>query len=93
NQFEEHGILVDVYPLIINQNLVYIEESTSNELDISTLSSPYRSIDCSNNDWPVLASNNQFLILDQYPNLCLFNKELTLLKQTSWEYDRIPDMC
>ncbi|CAF3879728.1 unnamed protein product [Rotaria sp. Silwood1] len=42
NQFEEHGILVDVYPLSINQNLVYIEESTSNELDISALSSPYR---------------------------------------------------
>ncbi|CAF3437694.1 unnamed protein product [Rotaria sp. Silwood2] len=93
NQFEENGILVDVYPLIINQNLVYIEESTSNELDISTLSSPYRSIDCSNNEWTPLASNNQCLLLDQYPNLCLFNKELTLLKQTPWEYDRISDMC
>ncbi|CAF3873227.1 unnamed protein product [Rotaria sp. Silwood1] len=93
NQFEENGIIVDVHPLIINQNLVYIEESTSNELDISTLSCPYRSIDCFNDDWPVLASNNQFLLLDQYPNLCLFNKELTLLKQIPWEYNRIPDMC
>ncbi|CAF3245245.1 unnamed protein product [Rotaria sp. Silwood2] len=93
NQFEENGIIVDVHPLIINQNLVYIEEFTSNKLDISTLSSPYRSIDCSNNKWTVLANNNQFLLLDQYPNLCLFNKELTLLKQTPWEYDRILDMC
>ncbi|CAF4084343.1 unnamed protein product [Rotaria sordida] len=82
NQFEENGIIVDVHPLIINQNLVYLEEFTSNELDISTLSFPYRTIDCSNDDWPVLTSNNQVLLLDQYPNLCLFNKELTLLKQS-----------
>ncbi|CAF5029737.1 unnamed protein product, partial [Rotaria sp. Silwood1] len=93
NQYEENGILVDVHPLIINQNLVYIEELTSHELDISTLSSPYRTIDCSNTYWPVLASNNQVLLLDQYPNLCLFNKELILLKQSPWKYDRIPDMC
>ncbi|CAF4684528.1 unnamed protein product, partial [Rotaria sp. Silwood2] len=93
NQFEENGFIVDVHPLIINQNLVYIKELTLNELDISTLSSPYRSIDCFNNKSTVLANNNQFLLLDQYPNLCLFNKELTLLKQTPWEYDRILDMC
>ncbi|CAF1128377.1 unnamed protein product [Rotaria sordida] len=93
NQFEENGILVDVYPLIINQNLVYIEEWTLNELNSSTLSSPYRTIDCSHDKWPVLASNNHFLLLDQYPNLCLFNKELTLLKQSPWEYGSILDMC
>ncbi|CAF1140787.1 unnamed protein product [Rotaria sp. Silwood1] len=93
NQFEENGILVDVHPLIINQNLIYIEESPSNELDISNLSSPYRSIDCFNNEWPVLTSNNQFLLVDLYPNLCLFNKELTLVKQSSWKYDHISDMC
>ncbi|CAF4403761.1 unnamed protein product, partial [Rotaria socialis] len=44
DQFEENGIVVDVDPLIINQNLVYIEQWTSNELDISTLSSPYRMV-------------------------------------------------
>ncbi|CAF3183911.1 unnamed protein product [Rotaria sp. Silwood2] len=93
NQFEENGILVDVHPLIIDQNLIYIEESTSNEINISTLSSAYRSIDCFHDDWPALVSNNQFLLLDQHPNLCLFNKELTLLKQIPWEYDRISDMC
>ncbi|CAF4437657.1 unnamed protein product [Rotaria magnacalcarata] len=47
NQFEENGIVVDADPLIINQNLVYIEQWTSNELDLSTLSSPYRTIACS----------------------------------------------
>ena len=31
--------------------------------------------------------------MDQYPNLCLFDKELNLVKQFPWKYDRIPDMC
>ncbi|CAF5216716.1 unnamed protein product, partial [Rotaria magnacalcarata] len=40
NQFEENGIVVNADPLIINKNLVYIEQWTSNELDLPTLSSP-----------------------------------------------------
>ncbi|CAF5211768.1 unnamed protein product [Rotaria magnacalcarata] len=42
NRFEENGIVVDADPLIINKNLVYIEQWTSNELDLSTLSSLFR---------------------------------------------------
>ncbi|CAF2643318.1 unnamed protein product [Rotaria sp. Silwood2] len=68
DQYEENGISVDVYPLIINNNLIYIENWIMNEIDLSTLSSLYRTIDCSNNDWPILTSNNRFLLLDQYPN-------------------------
>ncbi|CAF2063749.1 unnamed protein product [Rotaria magnacalcarata] len=93
DQFEENGIVVDVNPLIINQNLVYIEQWTSNELDISTLSSPYRTIACSKDSWPAMTSNNHFLLIDQYSNLCLYDKQLTLLKEYPWEYDPIPDMC
>ena len=40
-----------------------------------------------------MTTNNRFLLLDQYPNLCLFDRELTLIKQIPWEHDRIPDMC
>ncbi|CAM4798609.1 unnamed protein product [Rotaria magnacalcarata] len=93
NQFEENGITVDVDPLIINQNLVSIEQWTSNELDISTLSSPYRTVVCSDDDWSAMTSNNHFLLIDQCPNLCLYDKQLTLLKEYPWEYDSIPDMC
>ncbi|CAF5209891.1 unnamed protein product, partial [Rotaria magnacalcarata] len=93
NQFEENGIVVDADPLIINQNLVYIEQWTSNELDLPTLSSPYRTIACSQDSWTATISNNHFLLIDQYPNLCLYDKQLTLLKEYPWEYDPIPDMC
>ncbi|CAM4845884.1 unnamed protein product [Rotaria magnacalcarata] len=93
NQFEENGIVVDADPLIINQNLVYIAQWTSNELDLSTLLSPYRTIACSQDSWTATTSNNHFLLIDQYPNLCLYDKQLTLLKEYPWEYDPIPDMC
>ncbi|CAF2120138.1 unnamed protein product [Rotaria magnacalcarata] len=88
-----HDDIFDADPLIINQNLVYIAQWTSNELDLSTLLSPYRTITCSQDSWTATTSNNHFLLIDQYPNLCLYDKQLTLLKEYSWEYDSIPDMC
>ncbi|CAM2727210.1 unnamed protein product [Rotaria socialis] len=81
NQYEENGIVVDVNPLIINQNLVYIEQWTSNELDISPLSSLSRTIACSKDKWSAMTSNNHFLLIDQCPNLCLYDEQLTLLKE------------
>ena len=56
-QFEEKGIIVDIHPLIIDEGLIQIENWTSNEIEISTLSPPFRTIDCSNEGWPVIASN------------------------------------
>jgi hypothetical protein len=92
-QLAEKGIIVDIHPLIIDKNIVYIEEWTSKELKISTLPSPFRKVDCSDEDWPVTTSNSRFLLLDQHPNLCLFDRELTLVKQCPWNYARITDMC
>ncbi|CAF4319666.1 unnamed protein product, partial [Rotaria magnacalcarata] len=88
-----HDDIFDADPLIINKNFVYIEQWTSNELDLSTLSSPYRTLACSQDSWAATTSNNHFLLIDQCPNLCLYDKQLTLLKEYPWEYDSIPDMC
>ena len=93
DQFQAKGIIVDVGPLIIPKDMIYIEQWVSDEVDITTLSSPFQNIDCSNENYPVMASSNRFLLLDQNPNLCLFDRELTLIKQIPWERDRIPDMC
>jgi hypothetical protein len=89
-QFEEEGIIVDVDPVPVDEDLVCIEQCSSNEIDISSLSAPFQTIYCSRIS---LASNSQYLILYQYPNLCLFDRDLTLVKQTHWEHDDILDMC
>jgi hypothetical protein len=93
NHFEENGILVDVHPLTINKDLIYIEEWPMNNVDISSLSLPLRTIDCSDDGWPAMTCNDQFLLFDQYPRLSLLDRELTIVKESSWEYSRIPDMC
>jgi uncharacterized protein (UPF0335 family) len=92
-QFEEKSIIIDIHPLAINKDLIQIEEWTSNEMDISTLPSPFQTINCSNENWPAMATNNRFLLMDQYPNLYLIDKKISLVKTFSWKYDRIPDMC
>ena len=92
-QFEEKGIIVDIHPFIIDEDLIQIEERASNEIEVSTLPLPFRTIDCSNEGWPVMASNNRYLLMDQYSNLYLYDKELTVVKESPWNYDRIPDMC
>jgi hypothetical protein len=93
NQFEEKGIIVDVRPLTIDEDLVYIENWSLNELNMSTLSPPFRKFDCSDAGWLAMTSNNRFLLLDQHPNLYLFDRELNVIKQSPWEYDFILDMC
>ena len=92
-QFEEKSIIVGTHPLIIDEDLIQIEKFTSNEIDISTLPPPFRTIDCSDEGCPVIASNNRYLLMDQCPNLYLYDKELTIVKETSWDYDIITDMC
>ena len=92
-QFEEKGIMVDIHALIIDKDLIQIQECTSNKIDISTLPPPIRKMDCLNVHMPLMASNNRYLLMDQYPNLCLFDKELIVIKQSPWVHDSITDMC
>ena len=73
--------------------MIYIEQWISDEVKIETLPSPFHKIDCPNKGWAVMASNNRFLLLDQDQDICLFDRELALVKQLLWEYDRIRDMC
>jgi hypothetical protein len=40
-----------------------------------------------------MASNNRYLLIDRHPNLYLFDKELTVVKEFPWIYDGITDMC
>ena len=73
--------------------MIYIEQWMSDEVEIATLPFPFQKFECSNEDWPAMASNNRFLLTDQDRNLCLFDRELILIKQLPWKHDRITEMC
>jgi hypothetical protein len=40
-----------------------------------------------------MASNNKYLLIDQYPNLYLLDKNLTIVNQYQWKYNNICDIC
>jgi len=93
NQLEQTTFQIEVHPLTIENNLIIIEQINTKNFNLKQISYPYQTIDCSNNLTKPLASNNQYLLIYQMKNLCLINRELTLVKQIPWNYGRIWDMC
>ncbi|CAF3021027.1 unnamed protein product [Rotaria sp. Silwood2] len=92
-QIKVKPMQVDFNPLIINENLISIEEPRIYELDLSRLSKSYRKFDCTEQSWPTMASNDRVLLIDQYPNISLLDRDLKIVKQSSWSYGFIRSMC
>ena len=63
------------------------------DLDLSNLCVPFRTIACPNPLGSALASNNQRLLMDQRSHLQLFDQNLILTKQYPWKIGFIRDMC
>jgi hypothetical protein len=93
NQLEQTKYQIEVHPLKIDNNLIIIKEINTTHFNLKQISLPYKTIDCYNNSPKPLASNNQYLLIYRMQNLCLIDRELTLIKQTPWTYGRIWDMC
>ncbi|CAF1107102.1 unnamed protein product [Rotaria sp. Silwood1] len=93
NNIEETCLMINTHPLLIDDNLVFIEKTTKHELDLSTLSPVYRKIRYSNGSYIILTGNDRYLLIHQYPDLCLFDQELDIVKQTLWSNGEIRDSC
>lgn len=90
---EEKDIQINIQSLSINENLISMENFISDDFDLSFISSPCHTIRSSNeNSWSI-ASNNKFILIDQYPNLYLLDKNLTIVNQYQWKYNNITDIC
>jgi hypothetical protein len=90
---EDTHFQLDIRPLKIDNHLIFIEEFQPNECNLSNLLTPYQTIDCTGEWGPGLISDNQFLLIDQHPNLCLVNQQFQIIKQSPWKFDFIRDMC
>jgi hypothetical protein len=89
-ELERTTFRIDIRPLEIDE---YIDVSEVKEFDLSSLPSAYRTIDCCYEGCKSLASSDRFLLMDQYRNICLFDRELKLIKQSPWIHGIIYDMC
>jgi hypothetical protein len=92
-QIKKKSFEINFYPLKLDENLISIEEPKIYQLDLSKLSTPFRKLNCTDQSWPTMISNDHFFLVDQYPNIILFNKDLKIVKQVPWSYGSIRDMC
>ncbi|CAF2855576.1 unnamed protein product [Rotaria sp. Silwood2] len=53
---------------------------------------PYRTIKIKDKSSVSIACNDKHIILKQEPNLCLFDKQLTIVKEIPWTYAHV-DIC
>ena len=92
HEMEEKDIHMNIQSFVLNQNFISFENSISDHFDLSLLSSPCHTIHSSNiNSWS-MASNDKYLLIDQYPNLYLIDQNLTIVNQSQWKYSYITDM-
>ncbi|CAF2455499.1 unnamed protein product [Rotaria sp. Silwood2] len=84
---------INTRPLVIDDTIVIAEKKTKHELDLSILSPVYKTIHHPDGSFRSVTKSYQHLLIHQHPNLCLFNRELSIVKQTLWPYGAISDMC
>jgi hypothetical protein len=93
SKIEQTSFQVEIKSLVLDDSLIQIEDSDITRFDLSSLSPIYKSINYPRENWAPLACNNRYLLIHQEPNLCLVDRDLTIIKQNSWIYGTIYDMC
>ncbi|CAF3723194.1 unnamed protein product [Rotaria sordida] len=93
NNIEQICFTIVTSPLVIDDTFIFIKETTEHELDLSTLSPVYGTIHRPKGSSGPLTCNDRYLLIHQHPNLCLYDREMNIAKQTLWRYGRIWDMC
>ena len=92
-KIEKSSLQLDVKPLVIDDNLLQIEDADTNRFDLTSFSPVYKTISYPRENWVPLACSSRYILLHQEPNLCLVNRDLNIVKQNSWIYGTIYDMC
>jgi hypothetical protein len=93
NKIEQISFPVIIKTLVLDDNLIQIDNSDMNRFDITSLSPVYKTINYPRENWVPLTCNNRYLLIHQEPNLCLVDQNLNIVKQNSWIYGTIYDMC
>ncbi|CAF2848148.1 unnamed protein product [Rotaria sp. Silwood2] len=89
DQFQSSHLIL--HPLVIDNDLVAFYQQISSYNDLLPLSSPQRSIELKNN-WYSLAAKDNFLLVKNDSKLCIFDKQLNVVKETNWTHSVIVDM-
>ncbi|CAF1272927.1 unnamed protein product, partial [Adineta steineri] len=92
-KIEQTSFQVEIKSLVLDDSLIHIENTDINRFDLTSLPPVYKTINYPRENWAPLACNNRYLLIHQEPNLCLVDQELNIVKQNSWIYGTIYDIC
>ena len=89
DEIEQTSLRVIAQSLVIDDALISIEQG----LDLSNLSSPCRTIQRPSGSKVCVCANDNFLLIHRKPNLCLVDREMNIIKEVIWDYEKTFDMC
>jgi hypothetical protein len=93
NDIDRKYLSISTSTLILDTNLVRVEEFSSEQFDLSSLSTATKTIDYTRKGFYPIASNEQCLLMYREPNLCLIDRNFKLIKQLLWTHGPITDVC
>ena len=91
-KIEQTSIDILVQSTMIDDDVIRIQEANPYQFDLSSLSQVSKTIQCSKEKWAALATNDTFLLMYQESNLCLVDRDFTIIKKTVWSFGEIWDM-
>ncbi|CAF1238581.1 unnamed protein product [Rotaria sordida] len=80
---------LNIPSLILDENFIQIENFNLN----STIKSLFLTKNLITDNSIVMTNNSKYFLINQQSNLCLYDKNLNIIKQIRWEYGCIWDMC
>lgn len=92
DQMQHTMFKVDIQTYRINDSLIRIEEYNSAEFNLNLLSPTNKTIHCEKKTSAAVATNNDVLLMFQNPYLCLYDRDLNLMKKNQWTFGEIWDM-
>ena len=90
-KIEHKGFDINTRSLVIDDSFVNIKEL--NNYEISILSPVCKTINRTPGSRITMSNNRRFLLMHKKPNLCLVDQQMNIVKEVSWNYDHLSDMC
>ena len=92
DETKEKYLQLTLQSIEIKDDLIQIHNA--NDIENSTIfQPPWKTFAYLDDSSKLLCTNERYLLVHQNSNLCLLDKELNIIKEKSWTYGWIMDMC
>lgn len=93
HDIDQKHLAIHSTPLTLDRGLIQIEELAMEDFEVTTLTTPIKTIEYPRQGLYPIASNQKYLVIPREPNLCLIDRNWKMVKQTPWTHGQIFDMC